>query len=354
MNPNDPIKLLGQHLSGEGLYELVEWNDLTLNGLSETVSESYGVESKSVKLLLNAMGTSSTVLIGATAGTVVASKAVVVDANKDISSFRNLGLVNLDAGSSGVAGSVDIFPATTSKGKTTFTASDNTGDTTTVVNTALQAGARTYTVPDAGASASFVMTEGAQTINGVKTFDSGISTTYAKNEHATIFGVAGADVVAVHYGDGRDITTVLTLTNAALVALTGIGAEATGTLIYTFPAGVHFHSVTSHSVALQGGGTVDADTPELGIGSTLASGANATLGAAGATTEDYTEGTAVANCSGTALVRGPLGATAGIHTGISLNAAADAKTVYLNAADTWAGADTLTASGTVIIKWTIL
>jgi hypothetical protein len=112
------------------------------------------------------------VLDGVTAGTVTASKAVVVDSNKDASAFRNVGVVNLDAGSSGTAGSLDVFPATASKGKTAFTAADNAGNTTTTVTTAEQAGARTYTVPDAGASASFVMTEGAQTVNGVKTFGS--------------------------------------------------------------------------------------------------------------------------------------------------------------------------------------
>jgi hypothetical protein len=109
------------------------------------------------------------------AGTVQASKAVVVDANKDAGDFRNLDAVNIDAGASGTAGSVDIFPATASKGKIAITAADSAGDTTTTIVNASQAGARTYTIPDAGASASFVMTEGAQTVNGVKTFGSGIA-----------------------------------------------------------------------------------------------------------------------------------------------------------------------------------
>ena len=46
---------------------------------------------------------------GITAGTVAASKAVVVDANKDIGSFRNITLTGeLDAGSLDVSGDVDI------------------------------------------------------------------------------------------------------------------------------------------------------------------------------------------------------------------------------------------------------
>lgn len=102
------------------------------------------------------------VLDGALVGTVVASKAVVVDANKDISAFRNVGAVNYDAGSSGVAGSVDVFPTTASKGKLSITAADSAGDTTTTIVNASQAGAVTYTIPDFGASANFVL---ADTVN---------------------------------------------------------------------------------------------------------------------------------------------------------------------------------------------
>ena len=115
-------------------------------------------------------GSEITVLDSVTAGTVTASKALVVDSNKDLSALRNLTLTNVDAGASGTAGSVDVFPSTASKGKVSLTAADSAGDTTTTLVNASQAGARTYTIPDAGASASFVMTEGTQTVNGAKTF----------------------------------------------------------------------------------------------------------------------------------------------------------------------------------------
>lgn len=45
-----------------------------------------------------------------------------------------------------------------------------------IVNAA-QAGARTYTIPDAGASASFIMTKGAQTFAAIQTFTLGITLT---------------------------------------------------------------------------------------------------------------------------------------------------------------------------------
>lgn len=122
---------------------------------------------------LNDLGAADLAKIdGITNGTVAAGKAAVPDANKDIGDFRNLDATNLDAGLSGTAGTVDIFPSTAAKGKIALTAADSAGDTTTTIVNASQAAARTYTIPDAGAAASFVMTEGAQTINGVKTLGS--------------------------------------------------------------------------------------------------------------------------------------------------------------------------------------
>lgn len=89
-------------------------------------------------------------------GTVEASKIVVVDANKDIGDFRNLDCVNLDAGSSGVAGSVDVFPATASKGKLSFTCADQMGNTTVTFQADEMGQATTVHLPDPGAAASYV------------------------------------------------------------------------------------------------------------------------------------------------------------------------------------------------------
>ena len=102
------------------------------------------------------------VLDASTPGTVTASLGVVVDANKDIGDFRNLDAVNFDAGASGTAGTVDIFPTTAAKGKVALSAADSAGNTTTSIVNASQSGARTYTIPDAGASTSFLMAVGGQ------------------------------------------------------------------------------------------------------------------------------------------------------------------------------------------------
>ena len=151
-------------------------------------------------------------------------------------------------------------------------------------------------------------------------------------------------------GDGKHHVTTIILAADTMDPPTAAANEAHGTLLYTFPAGAHLHEVTYMSVALQGGGVVDADTPEVGIGSVIGAGAVAVLNGTPAFMDYITEQTA-ANCSGTATVA-MTGATAGIGTGISLNATGDTKAVHLNYACNWAGADTLTATGTIVLKWT--
>lgn len=164
-------------------------------------------------------------------------------------------------------------------------------------------------------------------------------------------GAAGTDVTAVESGDGTHHVTTLTVAGLDF-AVAGAADEAIGKLIYTFPAGVHLHKVTYMSIALQGTGTIDADTPDIGVGSAEATGVVAVLGGT-ATFEDYLTGQTAGDCSGTATVATTV-ATAGALTGISVNAVGDDKTVYLNIADGWAGADTATASGTVVLEWTTL
>lgn len=122
--------------------------------------------STAVKNILNAVsalsGSESAFIDGVTAGTAAASKAVVLDASKDVGDLRNLDVVNLDAGASGTAGSVDVFPATASKGKLAITKADNTNNDTTTVSVALHGQATTVTVGDVGLATSYVVQSTAQ------------------------------------------------------------------------------------------------------------------------------------------------------------------------------------------------
>lgn len=281
---------------------------------------------------------------GITAGTVTASKGVIVDSNKDIGDFRNLDAVNIDAGASATAGSVDVFPTTAAKGKIAIVAADSAGDTTTTITNASQAGARTYTIPDAGASASYVMTEGAATINGAKTFSSDLVTS------SGVGAKAGANVTAVENGDGTVHKTVLTLAAQAITLTDEAGVVLYGGLkVYDFPAGViKIHGATADlTVAVAGNLVADADG-DVGLGTITASN-NSTLAS---TEQDILPTTAIPQLVASA------GTADAIPTAdvAPINGTSTAADAYLNFL--WDDADhnggTMTASGTVTIIWSNL
>lgn len=129
---------------------------------------------------------------GVTPGTVTASKAAVVDANKDIGDFRNLDAVNIDAGASGTAGSVDVFPSTASKGKLAITCTDQTGDTTVSLVAGAMAAARTVTLRDPGAAASFLTTTDG---TAAATTATAVEITMAADHSANVETVTAANVI---------------------------------------------------------------------------------------------------------------------------------------------------------------
>lgn len=161
-------------------------------------------------------------------------------------------------------------------------------------------------------------------------------------------------ITVVEQGDAVNHKTVLTLAGFAVGSATGAANLAFGALMYTLPAGAQVTDMSYMNLALTGTTTIVADTPEVGIGSVLGAGVQATLGAAGATMEDYWEGTSSGAIDGTNAVVGTKGATAGILTGIALNASGDVKTLYLNVAYGWAGTGDVTAIGTVTITWKMI
>jgi len=152
------------------------------------------------------------------AGTATASKAVVLGASKDIATITTatittlnnttLNSTNIDAGASGTAGTVDVFPATAASGKLAITCADQTGDTTVTLTTAAMAAARTVTIPDPGAAASFVMTEGAQTVNGAKSFTAPIVKDH--NTGITAFATGGQASATALTGEWNNVTTCAT------------------------------------------------------------------------------------------------------------------------------------------------
>jgi len=94
-------------------------------------------------------------------------------------------------------------------------------------------------------------------------------------------------------------------------------------------------------------GNITADTPYVGIGTTVASGVVSDLTGTAAF-DNMLENQAADDCNGTAEVK---------HLATSLViATAGDHTVYFNVADTWAssGDDACGIAGTIIIEWTFV
>ena len=162
-------------------------------------------------------------------------------------------------------------------------------------------------------------------------------------------GSPGTGVTAYEYGNGYNQVTKLSLavTNQAIAGGAALGV---GNLIYTFKAGEVQVDAAYMSVAFTAlDGNIDADTPEVGLGTVIASGAVAILSGT-ATFENIITGQVATDCSGTATVFSGV-PTAAVPLKI---ATASAHTVYLNWADTWAASGEAagsTITGDVILFW---
>lgn len=158
-----------------------------------------------------------------------------------------------------------------------------------------------------------------------------------------------ATITAKEYGDGLNHVTELTLKEFAVGSAVGAANLAFGAKIYELPAGAQAIEKVYVDIALKGTTNIVADTPDVGIGSVVGSGAVAVLGGTG-TFEDYLTGQTSGAIDGTNDIE----AMAALTSGIGLNKSTDEKSIFLNAADGWAGAGDVTASGKIVIVWKTL
>lgn len=161
-------------------------------------------------------------------------------------------------------------------------------------------------------------------------------------------GTAETGVTATEYGNGSYHKTVLTV-SSTLPAIAGGAALSVGTLLYTFPAGeVVVRSAYMNMAITKSEANITADTPDVGLGTAVAAGANALLSdTAGA--ENILTGQTAADCDGTAT-------ELTVADQVLVIAAGDDHTVYFNAADTWAASGDAAAviSGTVTLIWSFV
>lgn len=168
-------------------------------------------------------------------------------------------------------------------------------------------------------------------------------------------GTAGTGVTATEFGDGyHHITRLAMSSSAVLPDIPGGAALGAGLLIYTFPAGVIIVDAVHMDIGItQTDGNINADTPDVGIGSVIATGAVSVLGGT-STFEDYVTGSAATNCTGTntdSTTEMTAGGAVIIPASGGLSHA-----VHFNAADTWAasGDDAAILDGNIWIAWRFL
>ncbi len=169
--------------------------------------------------------------------------------------------------------------------------------------------------------------------------------------HVTGVGTVPANIVATEYGDGKNHVTRLVLT--AFSQIVGDNASlGVGNIIYTFPAGIIAINSAGGSVAMTVDFGTKTDTPEVGLGTLIASGAIATLGAGNAAMEDITDGIAMADVNGTARLM-----DSNLGEAIKVMPAVASHVVYLHfaVAGVDSSADTGSSiTGTVWLNGTLL
>lgn len=113
-----------------------------------------------------------------------------------------------------------------------------TGDTDTArVVAGTLAASRTYTLPDAGAAANFVMSEGAQTKNGLLTLNDGVTVGSVSGNSALTFYGAGSDSVTFSFnGSGGNSSGTVKYTRIGNVLIVKVPAiqATTGTTSTAF------------------------------------------------------------------------------------------------------------------------
>ena len=170
----------------------------------------------------------------------------------------------------------------------------------------------------------------------------------APNTVANI-GLPGVGITSVEYGTPYEHQTVLTL-NTMLGAIAGGASLGLGITAYTLPAGMQIVESSSMNVAItQTQGHINADTPKVGLGSVVASGAVAVLSGTATFMDILTQQTA-ADCNGTPTAAAAL-ATSSPFAFVTL--AAGAKAIHFNAAFAWAASGDAAAevTGQIVINW---
>ena len=185
-------------------------------------------------------------------------------------------------------------------------------------------------------------------LSGNQSLDPSSTPTFAGIKTSANIGTVGTGSTVAEYGDGYYHTSIITV-STTLPAIAGGAALGVGKLAYTFPAGAIVVEEAKFSLAItQTQGNITSNTPYVGLGTVIASGAVSVLTGT-ATFENIGVGQLATNCSGTATVK----TFDEQIDAIIIETGASPRTVYINAAAIWtAGGDSAALlAGTITLTW---
>lgn len=216
--------------------------------------------------------------------------------------------------------SLTLVSPTTNTGQLELKAAASAGNTVTTITNASQAAARTYTIPDAGASAEFVMNAGASSIAGVKTFTDVTDSTSKDTGAVILEGGIGIELNASVGGDlnlsgnmvlDKEINHSITITtsttadtvggNLSITSGKGIGTGNGGSTLLSTGQGGATGNGGAHTINTGAGGATSGDGGDL-----LITTGNATVGSSGTITT--TSGNSASGLAGDLVF------TTGTHT----------------------------------------
>ena len=212
---------------------------------------------------------------------------------------------------------------------------------------AIQAGGINYTMPGSAGTLPLLDSSGNQTFTGSILSGAGTGTV-----------TTAATTTATEYGDGFWHITKLTMTAFAIGTSDDNASLAIGAKFYSLPAGAYVIEGAEILGGVTAAVSVTAQTPEVGIGTTVGTGVIANLST---TMEDIVDGGAngliggsntAPDVAGTTFAKGTIATSKG---GIYIAASGGkARDLFLNVAVAWADVTApgaVTFTGTITVKW---
>lgn len=203
------------------------------------MSRSAGLVRNDGVVVTSALGTDHILLQSAPTSTANYAKPKLITVTNLLASPGDFTTLNL--GSSGVAGQLNIYPSTAATGNMRFVDNAATGNFLTTITRANQGQASVISFPDPGAStANVVLSQGAATIAGVKTFSSvPLGTQYVVQIFLSPITALAGLVVVLHSAQfsgtvtGVSISVNAAFTSTNIVATTSVYHSGSATPITT-------------------------------------------------------------------------------------------------------------------------